>query len=156
MPPARDRFPRLLHLPPNPHPLLATVGKQRRLGIPEPIQEVIGWTPDPPKRLVVRALVKGSVRLLSPASTLRKEQEWTALETERSEGAAERLVSDRRKHFWVRFEKVGFRIYVTQEVGMLLALPETEDLDERVYVQAATDADVLVFSVDGYFSSLST
>lgn len=59
-------------------------------------------------------------------------------------------MTDQRSYVWVRFEKEGFRIYLIQELLPVMRFPLKEDLDERVYMQAAADGDVFIYSIDGY------
>lgn len=66
--------------------------------------------------------------------------------------ARQRLVVDQRSYFWLRFEKEGFRIYLTGEVLPVLRFPLQEDLHERVYMQACADGDVMIYSVNGYLA----
>lgn len=90
---------------------------------------------------------EGALTLLGPASTQCKVAAWHQLLSANEE---ERLVMDQRAHVWVRFERDGFRIYLVQELLPVLRFQVRDDLDERVYVQAAPGGDVFIFSVDAF------
>jgi hypothetical protein len=131
------------------------VGKQQRLTIPDGVRKALSWPNELPKTLLVQVHGGGVLELLGPAAVRDKEEEWRALELRGEEGLNE-LVSDQRRHYSVRFEKVGFRMYLTQELLYVLQLSLKSNPATRVLVQATAEDNVWIMTRAGYLAWLDS